>query len=1121
MANPSDRPPLAHDTRIVPLNQKTRQQDRPGIPVDAEATSDLTASGLEGLTEAREADPALGTFIRHYRLLQKLGEGGFGIVYRAQQHWPIRRAVALKIIKPGMDSREVIARFEAERQALALMNHPHIARVLDAGTTSDGRPFFVMELVEGVPLTQYCDDRRLTIRQRLELFVTVCLAVQHAHQKGIIHRDLKPSNVLVTQRDGLPDAKVIDFGIAKALSHPLVDELAVTSKTQMIGTPLYMSPEQIGVCDDDIDTRSDLYSLGVMLYQLLTGTTPFDKRLSQSDMWEVRRIIRDEEPPRPSARLTSLQDTASTIAEQRQATPRELSRHVRGDLDWIVLKAMDKDRERRYETAGALVNDIERYLRDEPVLACPPSRLYRLQKLVRRNLLLLTAASVVILALLAGTTVATWQAIVAYAEWTRANETAEIAVREQRRAERAEIGMRRQADQAESLLYAAHIKLASQHHQSGDDEQAQILLDRWIPKPEEPDRRNIEWRLLRQLLRKPGDEMMRLPGDVSCVRVSPQGSYVVAATDGGTICRYDLQARRELPSWETNLIDVRRMSFSTNGKLLAVVSYEAEVALVDTTTGAISARFPEPADPRGNAAVAFLPGQQRFVSSGFGAVLKNWSASRGASRRSWTVPCDKIVDCATSPGLSGIAVLASNLGAPDEVLFFDEPGGQVLQRLAVDFHSASLAVSHDGELVAVGGATGELEVWNRKAGQRVARLSMMEKIADVTFSADDQLIAAAERSGVVHVWRWRDAAAESEAVALPVSAGSPSRAPHEPPVHVHWQAHGRPARSVVFAPDNLQLISAGIDGRIMSWNWSGAEPLMVTSDVGRADNLAWIDGRNAVAISNTRALRVVDRRSGDVLAETAAPQHTQGWSVAADSSGKWLAWSVFPGPIFRWNADSPSPPEPLPQSESLEFSLDILSFEPHSRRLVGVDKEPELRLRSWDVASGRLLSDRPLAVNDPRQVAVSHRSRELFVVAYDAVIVFDLDTGVERRRWSFHGGDVSSVAPSSHADLLAVGRKDRCIVLLDAATGQVRQTLVGHLGAISELQFSPDGQTLLALDDRGSVKFWHVGQGAEMLTWHSPRPIDSLRLSPDGNWLALTNGQRAEILHIAPAEQLE
>jgi tetratricopeptide (TPR) repeat protein/serine/threonine protein kinase len=341
-----------------------------------------------------------GTVIGPYKLLEQIGEGGFGVVFMAEQQQPVRRKVALKVLKPGMDTRQVVARFEAERQALALMDHPHIAHVFDGGATAAGRPYFVMELVRGIPVTDFCDQNRLPVRERLELLVGVCQAVQHAHHKGVIHRDLKPSNVLVTLQDGAALVKVIDFGIAKALGQSLTDKTLFTGFAQLIGTPLYMAPEQAALSNVDVDTRSDIYSLGVLLYELLTGTTPFTKeRLQEAGYDELRRIIREEEPPRPSTRLSTLGQAATTISTQRRSDPKRLSQLFRGELDWIVMKALDKDRNRRYETASAFAADVQRYLHDEPVLACPPSALYRFGKFARRNKVGLAIAGLILLLL--------------------------------------------------------------------------------------------------------------------------------------------------------------------------------------------------------------------------------------------------------------------------------------------------------------------------------------------------------------------------------------------------------------------------------------------------------------------------------------------------------------------------------------------------------------------------------------------------------------------------------------------------------------------------------------------------------------------------------------------------
>jgi hypothetical protein len=434
-------------------------------PLPGPGPADATRTHGPAPTEDPPAALVGAVIAGRYRLVEEIGAGGMGSVYLAQQTEPVKRAVAVKVIKAGMDSRDVLARFDAERQALAMMDHPNIAKVLDAGTTAEGRPFFVMELVKGVPISEFCDARRLTPRQRLELFVPVCNAIQHAHQKGVIHRDIKPSNVLVALYDDHPVPKVIDFGIAKATGPTLTDRTLATGFGAVVGTPEYMSPEQAGLNNLDIDTRSDVYALGVLLYELLTGTTPVDpKSLGKAALLEVLRIVREVEAPRPSVKLSNA-NARPSVAANRGTDPGRLSKLLRGELDWVLLKALEKDRARRYETASGLSRDLQRYLADEVVEARPPGAGYRVRKFLRRNRAGVAALSAVVLGLAVGVVGMAWGFVAARTQRDAADEARQTAESERDAKDRALVA--EQCEDGRAGTAARNRRSAAILHQPG------------------------------------------------------------------------------------------------------------------------------------------------------------------------------------------------------------------------------------------------------------------------------------------------------------------------------------------------------------------------------------------------------------------------------------------------------------------------------------------------------------------------------------------------------------------------------------------------------------------------------------------------------------------------------
>ena len=598
-----------------------------------------------------QADEGVGTRIGPYRILGPIGEGGFGMVYLAEQETPVRRRVALKILKAGMDTKQVIARFEAERQALAMMDHPHIAKVFDAGTTdggksevrvsrsegevkdfdlrpsdfplSCGRPYFVMEWVPGTKITSFCDLARLGVADRLRLFIQVCLAVQHAHQKGIIHRDLKPSNVLVTLRDGMPVPKVIDFGIAKATTgEPLTDKTVFTAFEQFLGTPAYMSPEQAEMNGVDIDTRSDIYSLGVLLYELLTGTTPFDAReLASQGIDAMRRTIREKEPVRPSTRLTrevarlgSRSVPASTAVPGVEALGRSRLREqiklVRGDLDWIVMKCLEKDRTRRYETASGLATDLMRYLENEPVLARPPSTVYRLQKALRRHKLAFATGLAVVTSLLVGLAVSLRSTV----EARRERDNATSARR-----------------QAEHQVYVSSLREARLAWEDNNFARLRQILADTRNHPE----RGFEWWYWQRQAHLDLKTLRGHLAPVIAVAFSSDGRRAVTGSFDTTARVWDTEQGTQLMILRGHYREVRAACFAPDGRHILTASADKTARLWDITRRrefrTLEGRTPLERHTQSVVRVAYSPDSQRIVTGSWDGTAKVWSAS--ASKR--------------------------------------------------------------------------------------------------------------------------------------------------------------------------------------------------------------------------------------------------------------------------------------------------------------------------------------------------------------------------------------------------------------------------------------------------------------------------------------------------------
>jgi serine/threonine protein kinase/WD40 repeat protein len=668
------------------------------------------APALLGTVEEPPVSERLGTVVGPYKLMEQIGEGGMGLVFVAEQQQPVRRKVALKVIKPGMDTRQVVARFEAERQALALMDHPHIAKVFDGGQTASGRPYFVMELVKGVPITDYCDHNQVPIRQRLELFADVCQAVQHAHQKGIIHRDLKPSNVLVMSRDGTPVVKIIDFGVAKAIDQQLTDKTIYTQFSQLIGTPLYMSPEQAGQSGLDVDTRSDIYSLGVLLYELLTGTTPFDKeRMRTVGYDEMRRIIREEDPPKPSTRISTLGQAATTVSTQRRSDWKQLSRLFRGELDWIVMKALEKDRDRRYETANGFATDVQRYLRDEPVRACPPSTVYRLRKLARRN----KAAFLTTLAVVASLVLAVVALAISTVRIKKERDEKDTALAKVQRAENDT-----QQQLCDSLFVQAHAgRFSRQPGQRLDSLKALAQAAQ----------------LSRELGRGPAEQLKLRNEAIAClalpdVRLEKEWEGNTPGTNG-----LAFDARFERYAW----------SFKDEGVRICRVADQQELLRLPTLPAERVSRWLRP----------------RFSSDGrfLGVWYTTWTSQRPL--QVWELkpgvfqPLLTLADAATEPEFSPDGRTLT-VGLPDSSLrLFDLTTGQETKRVPLDLLPARLALHPDGKKIAVSSTQRpRVQIRDLPSGQIVHTLPHPAGVQAVAWHPDGQLLATGCDDHFIYLW---------------------------------------------------------------------------------------------------------------------------------------------------------------------------------------------------------------------------------------------------------------------------------------------------------------------------------------------------------------------------------
>jgi len=1033
-----------------------------------------------------------GTVIGRYKLLEKIGEGGFGVVYMADQAKPISRRVALKIIKLGMDTKEVIARFEAERQALAMMEHPNIAKVLDAGATDTGRPYFVMELVKGIPITEYCDNNNLDTQQRLKLFIGVCKAIQHAHQKGIIHRDLKPSNVMITLHDGKPVPKVIDFGIAKATGHRLTEKTLFTRFAQMIGTPEYMSPEQAEFSGLDVDTRSDIYSLGVLLYQLLTGVTPFDgEKLREAGYVEMQRIIREDDPDKPSTKLSTMGKSLTDIAKHRRVAPQALRKMIRGDLDWIVMKTLEKDRIRRYETASELATDIDRHLSDELVLAGPPSAGYRLRKFVRRNRVAVMTGSLIAVALLAATVVS---AIYAHKADINANK-AEVA---RHNAEKAK-------HEISDMLAASYVDRAQALCEQGEVGRGMLWLADSLKIL--PDGYNDLDRAIRTSLGAWYGQLHSLravvqyPNQINAVAFSPDGSRILAGFQDGTARFCDGSTGQPIGKPLRHGSEVTSLAISPNGKRIATGTTGSSIWLWDALTFKTVGESIQHEDEDNWAPVmTFSPDSSRLLTGGANGAVLTWDAGTGKAlgkvfqykgERNGSVRA--VAFCT-----NGLRIVLRT-GWAKYKMFDGDRGEPIGPSVNNTGRTTALAINPDGKRFATVKVHSLIQVWDATTGEPVFEpIVQGGVIYALPFSPDGTRIVSGGNTRMAVLWD----------TATGESIGEPLR-------------QRDTVRTMAFSPDGKRVVTGNQDGVLRIWD------LIQTKYVGKSvkykDRLLAVaygpEGFRILTETNDM-VQVRDAATGEPIGKpfshpgriefiTFSPNGSRLVTcskAALDNDWYLRLWDLSSGALVG---------EPFHRGGMR------MAFSPDGSRILTGGNKAVARL--WDAVTLKLLGEFSQHQRFVSAVAYSPDGLQFLTGSYDGTTqLWNAATLEPISKPLVHQSEVKDATFSPDSTKFLIGFADGTVRLWDAVTLKPIGTPLQHLKVVGNVAFSPDGSQLLACCIDRTARIWDaatlkpIGPPLEHESWW---PTMS-SFSPDGSEILVADRDAIAAVWHAPTGPL-